>query len=89
MNSEQVYDLIKSQLNGKESFEEIERLVDNLCNQFNLDYSKEVLNRFRLKATEKSTPQLLVNWEELPQIGHRSCPEFNLLCPDYVGKLSP
>jgi hypothetical protein len=85
MNSEQLYELIKLQLNGDESFEAIERLVDNLCNQFNLDFSKEVLNRFRPQATEKSTPQLLVNWGELPQIGHRSCPEFNLLCPGYVG----
>ena len=86
MNSEQVYDLIKLQLNGDESFEEIERLVDNLCNQFNLDFSKEVLNRFRSQATEKSTPKLLVKWGELPQIGHHSCPEFNLLCPGYLGK---
>ena len=78
MNSEQVYDLIKLQLNGDESFEEIERLVDNLCNQFNLDFSKEVLNRFRPQATEKSTPKLLVNWGELPQIGHRSCPMSRL-----------
>jgi len=86
MNSEQIYDLVKSKLNGDESFEEIERLVDNLCNQFNLDYSKEVLNRFRPQATEKSTPKLLVKWGELPQIGHHSCPEFNLLCRGYLGK---
>ena len=86
MNSEQVYDLIKSQLNGDESFEEIERRVDNSCTQFGLDVRKEVLNRFRSQATEKSTPKLLVKWGELPQIGHHSCPEFNLLCPGYLGK---
>ena len=73
-------------MNGDESFEEIELLVDNLCNQFNLNFSKEVLNRFRPQATEKSTPKLLVKWGELPQIGHHSCPEFNLLCPGYLGK---
>lgn len=34
---------------------------------------------------EPDRPRLLVNWGELPRIGHQVRPEFSLLCPSHLG----
>lgn len=84
-----LYNLIEQQLDGSESFEEIETEIRKVAELAKIDGQQVVgvIERFRQKNEqtefEKFSPRLLVDWGELPRVGVKVSPEFSLLCPAY------
>ena len=87
-----LYNLVKSQFSELATLAEIETQVQLTAVTCGIpeDVITEVVARFRAEivSTESETgpPRLLVDWGELPRVGHQVRPEFSLLCPEYSSR---
>jgi hypothetical protein len=86
--AEILYRLTQEQLSPEATFEVAERQVQSAAKIASVtpDVVEEVLARFRKEFKETSldsAPRLLVDWGEIPQVGHQVRPEFSLICPSY------
>lgn len=83
-----LYNLTKAQLSSGATYEEAERQVRGAAQLASAtpDVVEQVLNQFRqeLRPNQREAlPRLLVDWGEIPQVGHQVRPEFSLICPGY------
>ena len=89
---ETLYTLVKSQLSGSESLTDVSTQVAAVGQMVAIpaDVIAEVVERFRheLLPVDNAvvTPRLLVDWGELPRVGHQVRPEFSLICPNYKSR---
>ena len=89
---ETLYTLVKSQLSGSESLTDVSTQVAAVGQMVAIpaDVIAEVVERFRheLLPVDNAvvTPRLLVDWGELPRVGHQVRPEFSLICPNYQSR---
>jgi hypothetical protein len=86
-----LFQTIKEQLGGKPSLQEVVSTIGSLAIQFGWDDSvcDRLVQRFKIElgsgVDDAQPPRLLVDWGELPRVGHTCRPEFSLICPAYVG----
>jgi hypothetical protein len=83
-----LYNATKSQLDGAATYQEVQRqvklaaemalLTDDIVDQVLAEYRRELS-----PVSEDCSPRLLVDWGEIPKVGHQVRPEFNLICPAY------
>ncbi|MEY4566186.1 MAG: hypothetical protein RLY14_1156 [Planctomycetota bacterium] len=83
-----LYDMVKSQLGSNITMQEVERVVLGVAAALNLDPQlvQRVTAVFRAEIAPSPVdcvPRLLVDWGELPRVGHQVRPEFSLICPAY------
>lgn len=82
-----LYGLVKGQLSPEMTFEQTRERVLAVGAAAGVadDIVLAVIARFQaeLVRTLPAAPRLLVDWGELPRVGHQVRPEFNLLCPGY------
>ena len=87
-----LHSIVKAQLSGSESYNDIERLVEStaVTASIDADIVTEVLEMFHSEMfpddVELPMPRLLVDWGELPRVGYQVRPEFSLLCPAYESR---
>lgn len=87
-----LYNLVRSQLSESATLAEIQTLVQTSAMTCGIaeDAVVEVMTRFRVKSNPDepatTTPRLLVDWGELPRVGHQVRPEFSLICPQYTSR---
>jgi hypothetical protein len=87
-----LYNLVRSQISDSATLAEVEMLVQTSAMTCEIDEAAviEVLTRFRaeLNPEERETPlpRLLVDWGDLPCVGHQVRPEFSLLCAAYSSR---
>lgn len=85
-----LFNLVKSQLSGNETFDQVETQVRAVAAAASIDddIAASVIEQFRaeLKPPEPTEegPRLLVDWGDLPKVGYQVRPEFSLLCAGYT-----
>ena len=81
------YQLVKSQLEPGAPLEQIREQVEaaGVAALISEEIVAKVIDRFEAEHAHPkfSFPRLLVDWGELPRVGHQVRPEFSLLCPGY------
>lgn len=88
-----LYNIVKSQLGASATLVEIETQVQTVAATAGIpaDVADEVLLKFRTElhvaaGGQDVVPRLLVDWGDLPRVGHQVRPEFSLLCPKYSSR---
>ena len=87
-----LYNLVKSQLSESATLTDAETQVQAVAASVGIpeDVVADVMSRFRTELNSEpgtvSAPRLLVDWGELPRVGHQVRPEFSLLCPQYSSR---
>ena len=87
-----LYSLMKSQLSESATLTEVDAQVQAVAAAAGIpkDVVAEVIAHFRTELapaeTTLTTPRLLVDWGDLPRVGHQVRPEFSLLCPAYSSR---
>lgn len=83
--ADMMYPVIRRQISETTTLAEIEPLVQ--MSGASDEVIAELLRRFRVEIESRPTlsaaPRLLIDWGELPRVGHQVRPEFSLLCPGY------
>lgn len=83
--ADMMYPVIRREISETATLAEIEPLVQ--MSGASDDVIAELLRRFRQeidrRPTRTAAPRLLIDWGELPRVGHQVRPEFSLLCPGY------
>jgi hypothetical protein len=82
---EDLYQLLRNQITDEGDIESGCRQFDLLVNKVCVDETivNDLKNRFRDEISPATALKLLVNWGTEPKLGHRSTPEFNLLCKGF------
>lgn len=82
-----LYQMVNSQVTPETSLDQILQLVRaaGVAAGIPEDVVAEVVGRFESERGEcdVAIPRLLVDWGDLPQVGHQVRPEFSLLCQGY------
>lgn len=82
-----LYQLVNSQVTPETSLAQIQQQVQaaGMAAGIPEHVVAEVLLRFESERAlpAAAAPRLLVDWGELPRVGHQVRPEFSLLCPGY------
>ena len=87
-----LYNLVKRQLSESASLNEVETQVQAvaMAAEISEDVVEKVLTRFRTEFAPSeptvAAPRLLVDWGDLPRVGHQVRPEFSLLCQQYSSR---
>lgn len=88
MNADLMFNIIKGQVSETATLAEIEPLVQT--SGAPNEVIAQILDRFRAKIDQRESPaaglRLLVDWGELPRVGHQVRPEFSLICPQYASR---
>jgi len=86
-----LYKLVKTGLDSSAVFHEVEAQVQAVAVKVGIPdaVASDVIERFRSELQScdvPAAPRLLVDWGELPRVGHQVRPEFSLLCPQYSSR---
>jgi hypothetical protein len=86
-----LYEIVRGKLDSTSPLDEVRATVSAVAEILNLDQETvcRVVDEFRLASSPPVTeppPRLLVDWGELPRVGHQCRPEFSLLCPTNKGR---
>ena len=89
-----LYQMVKSQLGDSCTFEEAEKNISAVKGILNLseELAQRVIDKFRADLAPPPianvTPRLLVDWGELPRVGHQVRPEFTCRFVWQVGSIA-
>lgn len=81
-----VYQVVKSQIPPDTPIDQVRQQVVERCQPaLPSDDIARIIKRFEAEweGPRVNPPRLLVDWGELPQVGHQVRPDFSLVCPGY------
>ncbi len=86
--ADMMYPVVKGQFSESPTLEEIDRIVQTsgASDEVIAELLKRFRSEFENREADTAGPRLLVDWGELPRVGRRVSPAFNLICPAYSAR---